>query len=98
MISVPLLWSNITLFTSYSPILRVITRASSCGYMVPTLSSSKKLNAGRAFILALFGILLDSLAGSWVTDITLKGCKLILPGTAKRTSIVPYGGLEEAFT
>ena len=70
---------------------------SSFGYVVPTLSSSEKLNASRASILAFFSILLDSLAGSWVTDITLEGCEPILTEAAKMMLIVPNGGFEEAF-
>ena len=62
--------------------------------MVPTLSLSKELNVGRAFILALFGILFDSSVGNWVTDITLEGCEPVFPGVAKMTLIVPNEGLE----
>ena len=62
--STPLPWSTITLFTSYPPILSVITKASSYGCMVPTLSSSEKLNAGRASTLALFGTRINVL-GEW---------------------------------
>ena len=97
MISAPLPWSVNTLFTSYHLILRVTTKASSCGYMVPTLSSSTKLNAGRISTLALFNSELESSVGSQATDITLEGWELVLPRAAKMTLIVPKGGLEEAF-
>ena len=96
-ISTPLPWSTDTLFTSYPHILNVTTRASSCGCMVPTLSSFEKLSASRTSTLALLGSRLKSLAGGRVIDITLEGCKPVLLGATKMTLIVPKGGLEEAF-
>ena len=41
--------------------------------MVPTLSSSEKLNVGYTSILALLGFGSNSSAGSRATDITLEG-------------------------
>ena len=64
--------------------------------MVPTLSSSEKLNAGWMFTLALFGFGLMSSADSRATNITLKEQELVLPKAAKMTFIIPKGGLEEA--
>ena len=65
--------------------------------MVPTLSSSEKLNAGRTSTLALFGSGLESSIGGWATDITLEGHEPVLLEAAKMTLIVPKGGLEKAF-
>ena len=45
-ISALLPWSTSTLLTSQPPILIVTTRASSCGWRVPYLSSSKNLRLG----------------------------------------------------
>ena len=59
-ISVALPWSIMTLLTSYPPILRVTTRASSCGCMVPYLSTSEKLSTRGTFVLTLFGTELSS--------------------------------------
>ena len=63
--------------------------------MVPTLYSSEKLNVGRTSNLAFFGAGLASLASNLATDITLEGRKLVLPGVAKMTLMVPKGGLSE---
>ena len=41
--------------------------------MVPILSSSKKLSAGRISTLAFFGSELESSIGSRATNITLEG-------------------------
>ena len=65
--------------------------------MVQILSSSKKLNTGRISTLTLFSSELESLAGSWATDITLEGWELVLPGAGKMILIVPKGSLKEAF-
>jgi len=65
--------------------------------MVPTLSSSKKLIAGRFSTLTPFGLGFESLAGSRATDIILEGRELVLPGAAMMTLMVPKGGLKEAF-
>ena len=70
-------------------------RASSCGYMVPILSLSEKLNVGGIFILALFDSELESSVGGRATDITLEGGESVLPGVARITLIVPKGALEE---
>ena len=64
--------------------------------MVPTLSSSEKLNAGWILTLALFGSKFESSVDSRATDIILKGQDPVLPGAVKMTFIVPKGGLEEA--
>ena len=64
--------------------------------MVPTLSSSEKLNTGQISVLALFDLELGSSAGGRATDITLKGWEPVLPGAVKMTLIVPKSGLEEA--
>ena len=53
--------------------------------MVPILSLSEKLNANRISILALFGLELESSAGSRATYITLEGWEPILLGAAKIT-------------
>ena len=73
------------------------TKASSYGYMVPTLSSSEKLIAGQFSSLAFFGSGFESSEGSRATNITLEGWEPVLPGAAKMTLMVPKGGLEEAF-
>ena len=86
-----------TLFTSYPLILRMTTKASSYGWMVPILSSSKKLNESWIYSLALFGLELVSSAGDLTTDITLEGWEPVLLGAAKMTLIVPNGGLGKAF-
>ena len=90
-------WSTITLLMSYPPILRVTTKASSCGCMVPTLSSSKKLNVSQTSNLAFFGVGLASSASDLAIDITLEGRKPVLPRAAKMTLMVLKGGLEGAF-
>ena len=95
-ISTPLPWLTITLFTSYPLILSVTTKASLWGCMVPILSSFEKLSAGWISTIALFGSRLLYSADSRVTDITLEGQESILPGVAKMTLIIPRGGLEEA--
>ena len=59
-ISAALPWSIMTLLTSYPPIQRVTTRASSCGCMVPCLSTSEKLSTSGTFVLTLFGTELGS--------------------------------------
>ena len=64
--------------------------------MVPTLSSSEKLNAGWILTLALFGSEFEFSTDSRVTNITLEGQDSILLGAAKMTFIMPKGGLEEA--
>ena len=64
--------------------------------MVPTLSSSEKLNAGWILTLALFGSEFESSADSRVTDIILEGQESVLPRVAKMMFIVPKGGLEKA--
>ena len=64
--------------------------------MVPTLSSSEKLNADWILTLALFGSEFESSADSQATDIILEGQEPVLPRAAKMTFIVPKGGLEEA--
>jgi len=81
----------------YPHILSMITKASSYGCMVPTLSSSKKLNAGQTSILALFGTRLTSSASGQTTNITLEGYEPVFPRAAKMTLMVPKGGLEEVF-
>ena len=97
LISIALPWSIITLFTSYPPILSVTTKASSCGCMVPCLSTSEKLNTNGTFILALFGIKLESSSEQQDTDIILKEQDPILPEIANMTFMVPRGGLGAAF-
>ena len=96
-ISTPWPWSTITLFTLYPHIRKVTTKASSCGWMIPILSSFKKLSASRISTLALFGSELESSTSCRAIDITLEGWEPILPGAAKMTLIVPNGGLKEAF-
>ena len=94
--SAALPWSIITLLISYPPILSVTTKASSWGYMVPTLSSSEKPKTNRMSILALLDIELFFSAGDRDIDSTLEGQDLVLPEVAKITFIVPTGSLEEA--
>ena len=95
-ISAPLPWSTNTLFTSYPSILRVTTKASSYGYMVPILFLFEKLKVSWISTLALFGLKLKSSTYSQATDITLEGWELVLLGAAKMTLIVPKRALEEA--
>ena len=95
LISASFPWTNNTLFTLYPPILRVTTSASLHGYRVPTLSLSKKLNAGQTSILALFSSRLESSVSGGATNITLEGWELVLPGAARMTLIMPKGGLED---
>ena len=64
--------------------------------MVPTLSSSEKLNVDWTFILAFFGSGFKSSMKSQATDITLEGQDPALLEAANMTFIVPKGGLEEA--
>ena len=96
-ISAALPWSTITLFTSYPPILKVTTRASSCDCMVPYLSTSEKLNTRGTFVLFLFGTELHSSSEQQDTDITLEGQDPVLPGAANMTFMVPRGGFDAAF-
>ena len=65
--------------------------------MVPYLSASEKLNTSGTFILALFGIELESSSEQEGTDIILEGQDLVLPRTANMTFMVPRGGLGAAF-
>ena len=65
--------------------------------MVPYLSASEKLNTNGTFVLALFGIELESSSERQDTDITLEGQDPVLPGVAKMTFMVPKGGLGAAF-
>ena len=65
--------------------------------MVPYLSASEKLNTNGTFILALFGIELESSSERQDNDITLEGQDPVLPGAAKMTFMVPRGGLGAAF-
>ena len=95
-ISSALPWSISTLLTSYPPILRVTTKASSWGWMVPILFSFENPKIGRISILALFGPKLESLAGSRDMDITLYGDDPVLPRAAKMTLIITRGGIEGA--
>ena len=60
MISAQLPRSTIIFFTSYPLILKVTTKVSLCGWMVPNLSSSEKLSDGQNSILSLFGSELES--------------------------------------
>ena len=83
-------------FSHHTPYLKGDHRASSCGCMVPTLSSSEKFNASWISILTLVGSKLGFLTGGRATDITLEGWESVLPRAAKMTLIVSKGGLEEA--
>ena len=74
----------------------MITKASSWDCMVPTLSSSEKLNASWILTLALFGPEFESSAESQATDIILEGQDPVLPEAEKMTFIMPKGGFEEA--
>ena len=65
--------------------------------MVPYLSASEKLNINGTFILALFGIELESSSERQDNDITLEGQDPVLLGAAKMTFMVPRGGLGAAF-
>ena len=96
MISTPLPRSTSTLFTPYPPILSVTTRASSCGYKVPILSSSKKLKTGQISTLPLFESWGKSSVGVRAIDITLEGWEPILLREVRMTPIVPIVGLVEA--
>ena len=82
-ISAPLPWSTITLFLSYPSIISMTIKASSWGYMVSILSSSKKLSAYWIPILAFSGFELVSSANSWAIDITLEGQEQVLPRGSK---------------
>ena len=95
-ISTALPQSTSTLFTSYPPILRVITRALSWGWMVPILSSSENSRTRWISIFALFGYKLESSIGSQTMDIILDGNDPVLPRVVKMTLIVPRRGLERA--
>ena len=64
--------------------------------MVPSLSSSEKLNDDWILILALFGSKFESLANSQAIDIILERQDPVLLRAANMTFIVPKGGLEEA--
>ena len=64
--------------------------------MVPTLSSSEKLNTCGILTLAFFGSKFESSIDSRATDIVLEGQDLVLLRATKMTFIVPKGGLEEA--
>ena len=64
--------------------------------MVPSLSSSEKLNADWILILALFGSEFESLANSQAIDIILERQDPVLLRAANMTFIIPKGGLEEA--
>ena len=81
---------------SYPPILSVITKESSCGWMVLNFSLFEKLNVGGISILALFGLELVPSVGSQATDITQERQEPVLLRAAKMTLIVPRGGLKEA--
>ena len=65
--------------------------------MVPCLSASEKLNTSGTFILALFGIELESSSEQQDTDIILEGQDLVLLGAANMMFMVPRGGLGVAF-
>ena len=65
--------------------------------MVPTLSSSEKLNVSWILTLALFGSEFESSANSQATDIILEGQDPVLPRAAKMMFIVPKKGLEEVY-
>ena len=90
MISALLPWLIITLFKRNTPILRVTTSTSPCGYVVPSRSSSSK---------AIFSLLGLSFFPRWSTSsiscwgvmlsISLRWLALILIDTACITSIIP---------
>ena len=65
--------------------------------MVPCLSASEKLNTSGTFILARFGIGLESSSEQQDTDIILEGQDPVLPGVANMTFMVPRGGFGTAF-
>ena len=65
--------------------------------MVPYLSASEKLNTSGTFILALFGIELESSSEQQDTDIILEGQDPIVPRAANMTFMVTRGGLGTAF-
>ena len=65
--------------------------------MVPCLSASEKLNTSETFILALFGIEVESSSEQQDTDIILEGQDPVLLGAANMTFMVPKGGLGAAF-
>ena len=65
--------------------------------MVPYLFASEKLNTSATFILARFGIELDSSSKQQNTDIILEGQDPVLPGAANMTFMVPRGGFGAAF-
>jgi len=81
---------------SHPSILRITTRASSCGCKVPTLSSSEKLKASQTSTLLLFGSGGKSSVNGQATDITLDGRELVLPEATRMTLIVLKGGLVKA--
>ena len=93
--STALPWSTSTLFTSNPPILSVITRASSWGWMVPILSSSENPGTDEAPFLDLLDSRSLSSVESRAIDITLEGKGPVLPGAARMTFIVPIGGLKD---
>jgi len=71
----------------------VTTKASSCGWNVPSLSSSEKLKVGTTTILAFLQVwLLSSKSGLETTDITLEQVLASPLGLAKMTLIMPRVG------
>ena len=85
------------MFTSYPPILSVTTKASLCGCMVHSLSSSEKPNTNGTFILTLFDIELEPSSEQQDTDIILEGQDPVLPRAANMTFMVSKGGLGAVF-
>ena len=63
--------------------------------MVPSLSSSEKLNTNGMLILTLFGFELELSSRQWDTDITLEGQDPILPRVANITFIMLEGVLKK---
>ena len=93
MISIPLPWSIITLFTKNPPIRKVTTKASSCGWDVPSKFVSPKM-IGTKFLLSFFSgrFVAFALGGVTTLNMSLRCLTLTLMEVAWMASIIPRVG------
>lgn len=93
MISSPLPWSIINIFTKNPPICEVTTKASLCGYDIPSRSPSSKV-MGSLFTLSLFSSQSTISTSDGIATLNMPLWRLTFTPmeVAWITSIIPKGG------
>ena len=86
-------WSIMTLFTKNPPIREVTTKATSCGYEVPSKSASPKVIKSEFFLSFFSSRSIVSVSGEVTTlNMPLRWLTLTLMEVAWMTTIIPRGG------